>query len=111
MLSLFYKLLIGHVIADFALQGDTMGVWKSRLFYYANLYKVPNIPHWAYWLTAHAIIQGGFVYLITGNIFLGLVETALHWIIDWLKCEKITNIHIDQALHVFCKIMYSILLY
>ena len=77
---------------------------KAKLEYIQDGRKY--ILFWPYWLSAHALIHGGAVWLITGNMSLGLIEVILHWIIDFAKCEGWTNIHIDQLLHMICKAVY-----
>lgn len=106
--SLLFLLLAGHALADFALQHEAMGLGKNRNHPYREK-KGAGFPHWYYWLTSHALIHGGIVFLITGNLFIGLLETVVHWIIDYVKCEGWTNLHQDQALHVLSKIGYLFL--
>ncbi len=102
---LFFQLLIGHAVCDFVLQSDTMARAKDR---HSDMAKgrSANFPSWYYWMTAHALVHGGAVYLLTGNVIFGLIETVLHWSIDCAKCEKRINFHQDQALHIVCKIGY-----
>ena len=106
---LFFQLLIGHAVADFVFQSDTMAIAKSR---HGQLEKAhgENFPPWYYWLTAHSLIHGGAVYLLTGNVVFGLIETVLHWSIDFTKQERWINFHQDQALHILCKILYCTLI-
>ena len=99
MLILIFKLLIGHAIADFALQNDAMQ--------YKNRHKKPTnippgqklMPTWGYWMTAHALIHAGLVYFITGLWWAALIQCVTHWVIDFAKCESWTNPNQDQALH------------
>lgn len=102
---LFIKLLMMHALTDFALQNERMALGKSK---YTNKLEI-YVP-WYYWLTSHALIQGFGVYLITQNMYIGLLETILHWGIDHLKCEGKTNIHTDQLMHVFCLTGYVLIL-
>jgi hypothetical protein len=109
MIGQLFLLLCGHALADFALQTDSMAYGKNR----HN--KPKNVPEgqevckvWVYWLSSHSFIHGGMVYLITGSITLGIIETIVHWFIDFAKCENWTNIHTDQALHVLCKVLYLV---
>jgi hypothetical protein len=106
---LLFKFLIAHAFGDFVFQGEVMARAKSRS-YVATAERGPGFPAWYYWLGAHALVHGGFVFAITGNPLLGLVETALHTVIDWLKCEHRINFHQDQALHLLCKIGYCVYL-
>ena len=104
-LSVFFQLLVAHALADFALQGEAMGAGKNR---HNEVHQKAgkHFPSWQYWLTAHSLIHGGAVYLITGSLLLGVVETVLHGLIDFCKCEGWLNFHQDQALHIACKIGY-----
>ena len=111
MIELLFKFLIGHALADFVLQGDTMAVFKNRHHTSAEgLENISSFPAWYYWMTAHTLIHGGIVFFITGNWMLGLAEVILHWVIDYSKCEGWINFHQDQALHLTCKIGYLFLL-
>lgn len=107
MLNTLFLLLAGHALADFALQSTEMAKGKNR----HNITTPPPgqkyVPCWPYWLSAHAIIHGLAVYLVTDSLTFGLIETAAHWIIDFIKCEGKTTPHEDQALHLACKIIYS----
>lgn len=107
MLALIFKLIIGHTLADFSLQPSSMAKGKNRnIKINGDPEENKYFPNWPYWLTAHAILHGGAVWLATGNIYLGIIEVILHWIIDFAKCENWTNIHTDQLLHVACKAIY-----
>ena len=111
MIELLFKFLIGHALADFVLQGDTMALFKSRHHTSAEgLENISSFPAWYYWMTAHTLIHGGIVFFITGSWILGLAEVILHWVIDYSKCEGWINFHQDQALHLTCKIGYLFLL-
>jgi len=106
----FFQLLIGHAIADFVLQSDTMARAKVRHAKMAGDMG-PGFPPWYYWLSAHALVHGGAVLLVTGSATLGLLEVALHWSIDFAKSQRWINFHIDQALHVLCKLGYCLFIY
>ena len=109
MITTFILLMMAHALADFSLQGDAMAKGKNRNRkpdYVPEGQKL--MPCWPYWLSAHALISGGAVYLVTGSIYLGCAEVILHFIIDFIKCENWTNPHIDQALHILCRIGYVI---
>ena len=104
-----FMLLVGHALADFVLQPEAMGYGKNRNDK-VHASESSLFPHWSYWMTGHALIHGGVVYLITGSILLGLIETLAHWIVDFLKCEGRLSVHQDQAIHVVCKIGYALAL-
>lgn len=107
-MDLFFRLLIGHALADFALQSDAMAKGKNR---HRKTEPPPGAtyqPCWMYWLSAHALIHGGAVWAITGNVWIGLCETILHWVIDFGKCDNLYGIHEDQALHLLCKLTWSL---
>lgn len=89
---ILFLLLAVHWLADYPLQGEFLANAKQ------------NGPLRAYHLVAHAGIHGGGVALVTGSVWLGLLEWALHTAIDELKIKGKTTFAQDQALHVVCKI-------
>jgi hypothetical protein len=103
MLSILFQLLCYHALADFALQSDAMAKGKNR---HRKPEFIPEgqkyTPCWFYWLTAHALIHGLFVGFLFGSPLAGFVMSLLHWGIDFIKCENLTNPHIDQLLHFIC---------
>lgn len=111
---LFFALMIGHDIADFPLQPAEMASGKNRNKP-IDMSKVPlgqkPIRVWWHYLTAHALIHSGAVWLVTGMAWFALAEFVLHWVIDFAKCDNRTNPHQDQALHVACKVVYCIVIY
>lgn len=92
-------LLAGHALADYALQGDFMAKAKNRAA------PIPGVPWWQA-LTAHAVIHGGFVALITGLWWLALPEFAIHWLTDDAKCRGRISYNTDQAIHFACKLAW-----
>lgn len=96
---LLVMLLAGHWVADYPLQGDFLATAKQKG------------PLRIYHLTAHAGIHGGAVALITGSVWLGLIEWALHTAIDELKVKGWTSFALDQALHITCKAAYVAILF
>lgn len=113
MITLLFKLLCGHAVADYGLQNDFVGRNKNRnavpIGYNPKLHG-PIQKVWPYVLTAHAMIHGAMVIIITGNVYFGMAETLSHWLIDFGKCEKWYGIHTDQWLHIGCKVVMAILL-
>lgn len=104
MLITFFYLLIGHAVADFALQPPNIALGKNRHAGPPPGYDVgvhgPRQPVWIMVMTAHALIHAGAVVVVTGSPFLGLWQFCAHWLIDFFKCEKFYNVWVDQALHV-----------
>lgn len=92
--TLLLALLGAHWIADYPLQGDFLARAKAEG------------PLRVYHLAAHAGVHGWFVMLVTGSLALGLIEWALHTVIDELKVRNRTTFAVDQALHVACKLAY-----
>ena len=111
LVILIFKFLFAHALVDFALQPNSMAVGKNRHRQFdGSPDALKYFPNWTYWLTSHAMIHGGAVWLVTGNVFLGIIEVVLHWFIDFAKCENWTNIHADQLLHIICKAFYILCL-
>ena len=112
MFEQLFALIIGHAVADFWAQSDSIAKMKNR-----NRDNSAFIPPgqkaeavWPYALTAHALIHGGVVWVITGNVWFGLFETVAHWLIDFGKCENWYGMKEDQGMHLLCKIGYTCLL-
>ncbi|MDB5311815.1 MAG: hypothetical protein JWO38_6017 [Gemmataceae bacterium] len=107
---MLFFLLAGHALMDFALQTDPMAVCKCRRSNHPLQQAVP----WYYWLTAHALLHGAAVgFLLRWGyddwylaVWFAVAETVTHWLIDFGKCEKLYSIHIDQGLHVLCKVAW-----
>ena len=108
--TLLFRLLIGHALADFSLQNEAMGKYKYKHRKPEPPEGVKPRPVWYYYLTAHALIHGGTVLLATNSPTLGILETATHWIIDYGKTIRLYNIGLDQTLHLLCKLLWVILL-
>lgn len=100
-MTTLWWLLVGHFVADYPLQTDFIAQRKSRL---NSIRAVP----WYYVLTGHAATHAAAVGLVTGSPLLSAFELAAHWLIDAAKCEGWTSIHVDQALHVACKIAWTL---
>ena len=67
----FWWMLVGHALADYPLQSEAMAREKDR---HSTTPLQASVP-WFYWLTAHALLHGGAVGLVTQSIWLGLAET------------------------------------
>ena len=98
------KLIAGHFLCDYPLQGDFIGKFKNR-----NISRDFGIPWW-HLMTAHAMIHAGMIAIITNRIDLSIIEFLIHFITDCLKCEKWIDIHVDQFIHILCKIGYWLVL-
>lgn len=103
VLELFFVLMVGHFLADYALQNDFVAQAKNHTTALGKQY-------WTWVLPAHGMIHAGFVYGITGSFVLGLFEFVAHSIIDWLKCDGRINFNTDQWLHVLCKFIWITLI-
>lgn len=99
---LLYKLIIGHILGDFPLQGDFMSKYKN----FNTELVGKQVSIWPLMLTYHAMIQGFIVYFITNMIFFGVVETIVHWLIDYGKMKGYYNFNQDQAFHILCKCLW-----
>ena len=109
MLTKLFLLLCGHALADFALQPELMAQGKNRNKKPTNIPEGQKyVPCWHYWLSAHALISGGVVYMVTGQLHWGVFEVVAHWVIDFIKCDNITNPNQDQAMHFACRLLYLI---
>ena len=95
-------LIFAHFLADYPLQGDFLAKGKNRTA------PIAGIPFW-HPLTAHAVIHGGLVGLITGSLLLALAETVIHWLTDDAKCRGLIGYNADQAIHIACKVAWALI--
>ncbi len=98
-LELLIMLIGSHFICDYVLQTDAIATGKNRLIDPCKFG-----VHWCYWMTSHAVTHGFGVGIITGSVWLGFFEFVSHWFIDAGKCEKQYGLHVDQVLHLACKV-------
>ena len=112
-LALLFALLIGHALADFPLQGEFIANGKNRHLPAPKLGDGGEPPKflWIYLMSAHSLIQAGFVWAITGSVLLGFAEFVIHWAIDSAKCEGRTSFGLDQGLHIATKLVYVVIIW
>ena len=91
------KMLFAHILGDFILTSEAMSRYKNR-----HIERKPGIPRWGYWLTAHAALHSGLMYMATGSYFAAGYILLMHWLIDYAKCDKKITADQDQAAHVAC---------
>lgn len=98
--DLLFWMLVAHALADYPLQGDFLAKAKSRQA------PITGVPWWQA-LGAHALIHAGGVALVTGSVWLGLMEFAAHFAIDDAKCKGRLSFNQDQGLHIVCKVLWA----
>ena len=102
-LALFAAFVVVHALVDFPLQGDYIAKQKARRH-------ADNRSVWIVALTAHCVIHGGGVWLVSGSLAFGFAEFVVHAMIDLGKGEEKFGLVTDQLLHVGCKLAYALLL-
>jgi hypothetical protein len=102
-MNLLFWLIVSHAVCDYPLQGDFLARGKN------HKNPIPGIPWW-HCLLAHALIHGGGVALATGSVPLGIAEVVIHCAIDYGKCDGRYGMHVDQALHIICKVAWFAIL-
>lgn len=99
MIYLFIKLMIGHVLADFPIQGDFLSKAKNHRKPFDGIpYQIP--------LAAHALIHAAFVWSITNSNVCASLEFISHYLIDYLKNDGMITFVQDQILHTIMKLGY-----
>lgn len=101
--GLLFWMIVLHCWADYPGQGDYLAQSKN-----------PNSPLgqnavWKESLFAHSMIHAGCVALVTGSIFLGLLEAVVHAGPDYAKCQQRISLHTDQFIHRACKVVWAAL--
>lgn len=102
VVALVFLLTSWHFIADYPLQSDFIAAGKNR---HTEIGK----QFWVWVLPAHSFIHGFGVMLITGNVWLGIMESVVHFIVDLMKCDNRITLHQDQCLHLFSKLCILII--
>lgn len=100
--SMFFALVVWHVLADYPLQGDFLAKAKNRTA------PVPGVPWWQA-LGAHSLIHAAGVACITHSAWLALVEFCAHAWIDDMKCRGRITFNVDQAMHIYCKALWALI--
>jgi len=108
MIEMLFILLSAHALCDYPLQGDFLA--KAKNSNDKDIVKFMGEGFWVHALVSHSLIHGGAVALVTGSVALGVAETICHALIDHGKCQNKFNIHVDQALHVACKVLWVFML-
>ncbi len=108
--EVLFLLLAAHAVADFPLQGDFLAKFKGRKLAFSSDRQQQANPIWIWCMSAHCFIHGGFVFLITGSVVLGIAEVIWHFGIDYAKCEGDITFDVDQVLHICCKVLWVLLL-
>jgi len=108
LIECILKLGFGHAISDLALQNQWIGKHKHPSY---PIHYPDGSPYyaWRWVLIGHAMINGAVVWLITGHIWLGVVETLLHFVIDLLTIMGFYRLAVDQLLHGFSKVLLAVL--
>ncbi len=101
--QMLFLLLVGHALADYPLQGDFLAKAKNE-----NA-PIPGVPWWQA-MAAHGLIHAGAVFLVTHSLILAVLEFATHVSVDRAKCRGLIGFNADQAIHVFCKVVWVVLL-
>ena len=102
-MEIFAWLLIGHAIADYALQTE----WLARAKQPGGTFEGEVI--WPGVLACHAGIHAGAVKLATGSWLLAGLEFAAHGAIDYARGRGRLGFNADQAAHVGCKVLWAAL--
>lgn len=109
LFELIFWLLVAHAVADYALQTEWMVKSKNRHAVQPTASSDRPDLIWIHVLSAHAILHGAGVAIVTGQIWLGVAETVAHWIIDYGKGDRWYGFHTDQFLHIGAKLVWAIL--
>lgn len=103
-LWLLALMVLAHFACDYQFQSSDVAVGKGK--FAGGL----NGVDWYYWMASHAAVHALAVCLITRNPLATLGEFVLHFAVDWGKCKRYFGLHVDQLLHVLCKVAWAALL-
>lgn len=101
MFEILIKLLFAHAVGDFALQSETMAYGKNRHNQPKNVPAGQKMtPTWYWWLSAPALTNGAVYYLLTGLLWIGILEAVIHFFLDLFKIEGYGTPTTDQIRHL-----------
>ena len=103
-MPILFWLFVGHAVCDYPLQGEFLAKGKN------HRNPIPGFS-WKIILFNHALIHAGMVALITGSLYLAILELVLHMFTDFLKCNENIGFRTDQLIHLSYKVLYVILMY
>ena len=96
------KLMFAWAVTDTALQTRSLALHKSPLFAHPS-----GEIMWPMVLSCHGLINGCGVWLVTGSVTFGLIETVTHCMIDYMTCIHWINHSVDIPLHFAVKILIA----
>ena len=102
-LEIFAWLLIGHAVADYALQSEWVARAKQPGFRFGGEAIWPGV------LASHAAIHAGAVKLATGSWLLAGLEFGAHAAIDYTRGRGRLSYHGDPACHAASKAVWAVL--
>ena len=103
-IEIFIKLMLAMAVTDLAIQTEVMAFAKGD-----TKPTVVQDPPWYYFMGAHSMVNGCGVWLVTGNVYFGVAESVLHFVIDHLKCSHIISSRVDLTLHIGCRVIYAVI--
>lgn len=101
--TLFFLLVVFHMLADYPLQGDFLAQAKNRNTELGKSF-------WPHALAAHSFIHAGGVFMVTASLWMAIAEGLIHAATDWMKCEGRISLNVDQAIHIGCKLLWAALI-
>lgn len=106
--NFLFWLLVMHAVADYPLQGDWLAKAKNP---WGKEWPVPGEEIWLGAMASHCLIHAAGVYWVTQTFVLAAAEFVMHFIIDLMRCFRALSYNEDQALHIACKVAWTIILY
>ncbi len=74
------------------------------------LHSIPSNVNFAYVFIGNLSSHALAVYVITGSMFLSLLEFFVHGLINILKVKGIVSVHVQQLLYILCKVVWCIII-
>jgi Protein of unknown function (DUF3307) len=108
-MEIFYRLLFGHLLADFTFQTNYIAEWKRRSIWglLAHVAIHPACYLFMAWPYMSSVWASPFDVALTGWICVGIL-TVLHFVEDWIRVSMVnrgvpdnTLFYLwDQAIHI-----------
>lgn len=101
-IHLLFWLTVAHALCDYPLQGYLAELKNN------NSVVIDEKYAWVFGLFFHSIIHAGAVAFLTQSVVATIIKFVVHFITDYVKCQKKISFCFDQIIHILTKVIICI---